>query len=121
VWKFGRRLLGRHLLCGTGHKNDGFCSADVMCTYSASTNDLDDNCQPPPGPDPPPPPPAPPAPPASSPSAVTATPSPPGGGPGNAVGQDCNMFQSCQAGLTCKVTEGWSVCLIPLWGKCKCV
>jgi len=42
------------------------------------------------------------------------------GGGGRGSGQDCNAFAPCSSG-TCKNTEGWSLCIVPIFGKCKCV
>ena len=39
---------------------------------------------------------------------------------GRGSGQDCNAFAPCSSG-TCKNTEGWSLCIVPIFGKCKCV
>jgi len=101
----------RSLLCSHGNKNNGHCSAKVKCTYRAFTNDLNGKCEapaPPPSPTPTP-----------TPAAKTTE-----GNNGLAViltkDQDCNIFTPCAAPLTCKLTEGLSFCVLPIFGKCKC-
>lgn len=99
----------RSLLCDHGNKNNGHCSAKVKCSYRAFTNDLDANCQAPAPPPVVPPPP----------DKTTTT----NGGTIVIIqkDQDCNMFTPCAQPLKCTLTEGLSFCMIPIFGKCKCM
>jgi len=35
-------------------------------------------------------------------------------------GEKCSALSPCSSG-TCKNTEGWSLCVLPVFGKCQCV
>jgi len=37
------------------------------------------------------------------------------------LGQQCNAFAPCAYGLTCKLKEGYSWCVVPVFGKCECM